>query len=505
MNNDTPKPEESQLVKEYNGLTQELRANVIRYFKKQTKEAEAIKSKIYIKAKRYFNPFLFGSNSTGGTSEIIGDRIISIISSINKVTILPPGVKLETYEIDLSISVNTCDIELTKLIKPVPDFTNYIDDIVSAEDITTALYEIINEIREEIIREGITEAYKKRKPKKGKEQSSNIRISAEAAQATYKQRTSPDLFDDLLPTLPQQIRQDFYSKNRVTELTNAKGLGFEFTPLQHDIITATWELIAQKSINTHNAKELTTFYAGEEGKTITLTTNTNETIKVTEPGVITTWAELTKHIYGSASQKDKDKVRLGAWDLFKNPEYHPILHYKINKYTVRGKKKETIERHVLTNDPIIRIEAIQDINPETGEVISPKGSIRIYINPIYAANIDTRYQNIPANFLERRRQISQELSTSAPPFLNPFFHYINNAKTFKRKGETFEVGLHKNSKGEPGLYYVLGYERYKKNSHGKRFEKQFISAIEYLKRFELITNYEEKKDVTGSPMGVFYF
>jgi hypothetical protein len=499
----TEKTKTSTLATNYNALTLEKRASVIRYFKRQLKTKD-IKAEIIKEAKRYFNPFIFGHDEIGGTNAMARERIISAITEAEAITLNPPGKRIEEEVINTSFEAyNTCEVELAQIITPVPNLSKYTDDIVHAEDLATALYEITSELRDKLISDSLG-FLATQTTKKANKQGSKIRISAEAAQATYKQRTSPDLFDDLLPTLPQQIRQDFYSKNKTSELTNAKGVGFEFTPLQHDIITAIWELVADRS-NTTNAKDIKTFYTGEASKTITALTSEGGDIELISPGVITTWAELTKRIYGSASQTDKDKVRQNAWDLFKNPEYHPILHYKINKYTIRGKKKETIERHVLTNDPIIRIEAIQDVNAETGDVVSPKGSIRIYINPIYAANIGDRYQNIPANFLESRRQIGQELNTSAPRFLNLFFHYINNAKTFRRKGETFEVGLHKNSKGEPGLYYVLGYESYKRRSHGKRFEKQFTSAIEYLKRFELITNYEEKKDVTGSPMGVFYF
>jgi hypothetical protein len=294
-----------------------------------------------------------------------------------------------------------------------------------------------------------------------------------------------------------------YAKQNEKGISTAKQTGFNFSPIQTDILTAVWELIAKKS-NTTNAKDAKTFYTGEDSQKITTLTDSGESVELISPGIITTWAELTKHIYGSASKTDKDKIKNTVWELWKDPRYHPVLHYPINQYK---KGSKTITRMVTTWEPVIKIEGITDINDETGERVSADGTVRIFINPVYAANISNRYQHIDPNYLERRRQIGQELNTKAPKFLTEFYQYINNARSYAKnnKSHTHEVGLFKNSKGAPGLYYILDYDSYKKNRHEKRFQEEFIKAIEYLKRFNLITEYQETKDATGLPMGVFTF
>jgi hypothetical protein len=88
-----------------------------------------------------------------------------------------------------------------------------------------------------------------------------------------------------------------------------------------------------------------------------------------------------------------------------------------------------------------------------------------------------------------------------------FYAEITNARSYAKqlKKHTYEVGLYKNSKGKPGLYYKLGLEEYEKHRNTNNFKKEFTKAIEYLKRFDLITHYDEAKDATGLPMGVFTF
>jgi hypothetical protein len=502
----TEKTKTSTLATNYNALTLELRASVIRYFKRQVKKTD-IKDYIIKEATRYSNPFLFGRDNIGGVNHIVIQQITAAITEAEAITLIPPGQSIEEETVILN-QENTCLAELPKLIKPIPNLKEHTKDTqdvtINVEDLAAALYEILQAVRNNIINDGIIHAYKTQKPKKGRKQSNKIRISTEATRAIIGNNVQNiDLFDQLLPSLHRSQQAAIYAKQNEKGISTAKQTGFNFSPIQTDILTAVWELIAKKS-NTTNAKDAKTFYTGEDSQKITTLTDSGESVELISPGIITTWAELTKHIYGSASKTDKDKIKNTVWELWKDPRYHPVLHYPINQYK---KGSKTITRMVTTWEPVIKIEGITDINDETGERVSADGTVRIFINPVYAANISNRYQHIDPNYLERRRQIGQELNTKAPKFLTEFYQYINNARSYAKnnKSHTHEVGLFKNSKGAPGLYYILDYDSYKKNRHEKRFQEEFIKAIEYLKRFNLITEYQETKDATGLPMGVFTF
>ena len=494
----------STLATQYNALTLELRASVIKYFKRQVKTRD-IKAEIIQEAKRYFNTFSFGRDDIGNTEDIGKTKTISAITEAESITLIPPGGRIEEETVTNGYVVfNTCEVELAKIITPVPNLKKYTDNIIHVDNLAGALYSIINPLRDKLINDGIIHAYKTQKPKKGRKQSNKIRISTEATRAIIGNNVQNiDLFDQLLPSLHRSQQAAIYAKQNEKGISTAKQTGFNFSPIQTDILTAVWELIAKKS-NTTNAKDAKTFYTGEDSQKITTLTDSGESVELISPGIITTWAELTKHIYGSASKTDKDKIKNTVWELWKDPRYHPVLHYPINQYK---KGSKTITRMVTTWEPVIKIEGITDINDETGERVSADGTVRIFINPVYAANISNRYQHIDPNYLERRRQIGQELNTKAPKFLTEFYQYINNARSYAKnnKSHTHEVGLFKNSKGAPGLYYILDYDSYKKNRHEKRFQEEFIKAIEYLKRFNLITEYQETKDATGLPMGVFTF
>jgi len=506
----TEKTKTSTLATQYNALTREKRASVIRYFKRQVKNTD-IKAQIIEEAKRYFETFfLFGRDEITRTNIIGRERTINAIAEAEAITLIPPGERIEEEIINISInSINTnhiCELELAKIITPVPNLEKYTDSLIQAEDLAGTLINIINPLRDKLINDGIIHAYKTQKPKKTSKQSNKIRIGVEANSAIINKNIRQiDLFDQLYPTLPESQHTAVYAQQDEKDLSGAKQIGFGiFNKTDNDILTAVWELIADKS-NTTNVEDINTFYKGEATQKTYAETTGGKEIELISPGVITTWAELTKRIYGSASKKDKDKIKEAVLKLWKDSKFHPVLHYPIKQYK---KGTKTISRWVTTWEPVITIQGITDINDETGERISADGTIKIFINPIFAANISNSYQLWPSNYLEQRRQIGQELGIKkAPIFLNVLYAEITNARSYAKqsKKDTYEVGLYKNSKGKPGLYYKLGLEEYEKNRNTNDFKKEFTKAIEYIKRYDLITDYEETKDATGLPMGVFTF
>jgi hypothetical protein len=502
----TEKTKTNTLATQYNALTLELRASVIRYFKRQVKTTD-IKAQIIEEAKRYFNTFSFGRDDIGSTEDIGKTKTISAITEAEAITLIPPGQSIEEETITNGYIVfNTCEVELAKIITPVPNLKKYTDNIIHVDNLAGALYSIINPLRDKLINDGIIHAYKTQKPKKTSKQSNKIRIGVEANSAIINKNIRQiDLFDQLYPTLPESQHTAVYAQQDEKDLSGAKQIGFGiFNKTDNDILTAVWELIADKS-NTTNVEDINTFYKGEATQKTYAETTGGKEIELISPGVITTWAELTKRIYGSASKKDKDKIKEAVLKLWKDSKFHPILHYPIKQYK---KGTKTISRWVTTWEPVITIQGITDINDETGERISADGTIKIFINPIFAANISNSYQLWPSNYLEQRRQIGQELGIKkAPIFLNVLYAEITNARSYAKqsKKDTYEVGLYKNSKGKPGLYYKLGLEEYEKNRNTNDFKKEFTKAIEYIKRYDLITDYEETKDATGLPMGVFTF
>jgi hypothetical protein len=96
----TEKTKTSTLATQYNALTLELRASVIKYFKRQVKTTD-IKAEIIKEAKRYFNPFLFGHDEIGGTNAMARERIISAITEAKAITLIPPGQSIEEETITL--------------------------------------------------------------------------------------------------------------------------------------------------------------------------------------------------------------------------------------------------------------------------------------------------------------------------------------------------------------------------------------------------------------------
>lgn len=494
----------STLATNYNALTLEKRASVIKYFKRQVKTTD-IKAEIIKEAKRYFNPFLFGHDEIGGTNAMARKRLITAITEAEALTLIPPGRRIEE-EVIIYLNVkNTCEVDLSKIIYPVPNLSKHTDDIIHAEDLAAALCEITSELRDKLISDGLG-FLATQTTKKADKQDIKIRVSTEANSAIINKNIPQiDLFDQLYPTLHESQHTAIYAQQDEKEISGAKQIGFGiFNKTHNDILTAVWELIAKNS-NTTNVEDINTFYTGEATQKTYAETAGGAEIELTSPGVITTWAELTKRIYGSASKKDKDKIKAAVLELWKDKQFHPVLHYPIKQYK---KGSKTISRWVTTWEPIITIQGITDINDKTGEKISADGTVKIFINPIYAANIGNSYQLWPTNYLEQRRQIGQELGIKkAPTFLNVFYAEITNARSYAKqlKKHTYEVGLYKNSKSKPGLYYKLGLEEYEKYRNTNDFKKEFAKAIEYLKRFDLITDYDETKDATGMPMGVFTF
>jgi hypothetical protein len=86
----TEKTKTSTLATQYNALTLELRASVIKYFKRQVKTRD-IKAEIIQEAKRYFNTFSFGRDDIGNTEDIGKTKTISAITEAESITLIPPG------------------------------------------------------------------------------------------------------------------------------------------------------------------------------------------------------------------------------------------------------------------------------------------------------------------------------------------------------------------------------------------------------------------------------
>lgn len=491
---------------EYNQLTKKQKADVIRFFNKQAKEHQEIKQELLRLAHTYYNPVIFGRNNEGGLSKDIALLMVDVIEASDKIQLLPPGDTLQPRPFWLNELIDH------EVLKSVVKFSPLIMVCIKDGDelaTYTGLYEIIQLVRHDIIQAAILNVYKKQTKHKSKEQ---LRVSSAAVTAQIQPfKSEPDLFDNLLP--PNVIVGLNTNARRFNghTLKNAKGMGINIEQKQDDLLIAIRELIYEKS-NTQDPTK-PNYYLGEATETKTvLDINTGQQIQVSSPGVVTTWAAITKRMYGSTSASDKRKVKGIAFELWKNPDYHPILKYPIIEYsTTRNGRKKNVTRHVITNDPIITIRAIQDIDQETGEDITQDGTIQIFINPIYIANIKDRYQKRPTNFLEQRRDIGRVIGRKAPKFFNSLYERIANAKTFKsnQKNEdgerVYKEGLLRNRGGEPGLYYSLGYANYLQNGHRQRFLKEYESAILFLKHFGLITEYQEVKNDVGEPIGVFTY
>ena len=489
---------------EYNQLNKKQKADVIRFFNKQAKQHESIKKELLVLANVYYNPMLFGRNNTGGMSQDIAVLMIDAIKASQKIQLLPPGDTLAPNEPLTEVIQHDVLKSIVKISPLIMTYENEGDDLA----IITALYEIVQLVRYEVIQAAILNVYKKQPKRKSKEQ---LRVSSAAVTAQIQPfKSEPDLFDNLLPTVIVGLNNNAQRFNGHM-LKNAKGMGINIEQKQEDLLIAIRELIYEKS-NTQDPTK-PNFYLGEATETKTvLDINTGQQIQVSSPGVVTTWAAITKRMYGSTSARDKTKVKGIANELWTNRDYYPILKYPIIEYsTTRNGKKTNVTRHVITNEPIINIRAIQDIDQETGEDITQEGTIQIFLNPIYIANIRDRYQKRPTNFLEQRRDIGRIIGRKAPKFFNSLYERIANARTFKsnhknEKGERiYKEGLLRNRGGEPGLYYSLGYANYLQNGHRQRFLKEYESAILFLKHFGLITEYQEVKNDVGEPIGVFTY
>jgi hypothetical protein len=186
------------------------------------------------------------------------------------------------------------------------------------------LYSIINPLRDKLINDGIIHAYKTQKPKKASKQDIKIRISAEANSAIINKNIPQiDLFDQLYPTLHESQRTAIYTQQDEKEISGAKQIGFGiFNKTHNDILTAVWELIAKNS-NTTNVKDINTFYTGEATQKTYAETAGGAEIELTSPGVITTWAELTKRIYGSASKKRQRQNKSGRFGIVERSTIPP--------------------------------------------------------------------------------------------------------------------------------------------------------------------------------------
>jgi hypothetical protein len=160
----TEKTKTSTLATNYNALTLELRASVIRYFKRQVKKTD-IKDYIIKEATRYSNPFLFGRDNIGGVNHIVIQQITAAITEAEAITLIPPGQSIEEETVILN-QENTCLAELPKLIKPIPNLKEHTKDTqdvtINVEDLAAALYEILQAVRNNIINDGIIHGSQKR-------------------------------------------------------------------------------------------------------------------------------------------------------------------------------------------------------------------------------------------------------------------------------------------------------------------------------------------------------
>lgn len=482
----------STIVPEYNALTSELRTLVIRYFTRQVKTRD-IKAEIIQKAERYFNPWLFGRDEMGGTNAMVRERIITAITETEAITLIPLGRRIEEIMIYLNAK-NTCEVNVCKIITPVPNLSKYTDDIIHAEDLAAAICEITSELRDKIINDGIRHALNTQNKAKP------IRISTAVIQntATVKKQIL-DLNDSLLPkTIISEIKQQ-----GLIEWHNQNGQGFNLSPFYWDIILAIVEINASKS-ETQNENS-PNFYLGNATE---INRQGEKTAHVTA-----SLYEIAKTVYGGTKPGGKDQIKIeeALKDISINPKLRPLLIYPIYDNTTTDSKGKTkrVQRTITTYKPILEIFSLNETTTIDGGKPKQTNEILIRLNEIFIQDIKCRFVELRGDYLLQRNMLSKTLG-ARPQMLNDFYLLIRNAWGYRNRMEkdaegrpVFIIGLMKNANGEEGLYYKLGYANYEKNGNKKRFELAYNKSIEYLKGLGEIIEYAVTKDEWGHQNAMF--
>jgi hypothetical protein len=274
--------------------------------------------------------------------------------------------------------------------------------------------------------------------------------------------------------LPQLLTHEVKLQNRL-------GGNIKLTPYQTDLIFGLIELNKEKSQITNSNQA--NYYLGNYEEP------SQKQEKIKNAHFFTTFNEIATKINGGTkpSSEDKRKVTEELYNLWENAKLHPKIIYKTSRQTI------TI------NEPILQIGEAEDTATGVKQII-------IKLNPAFTQDIAKQWLELPGDLFVLVKRITKDLGlTKKPGLLLPFLMNIINARNINRNGNTYETGLLENRNGEPGLWGYLGYDNYKKNGNGKRFEAEYYKAIEYLKNPQLnvITDYYERQNEWGNKIGVF--
>jgi hypothetical protein len=327
-----------------------------------------------------------------------------------------------------------------------------------------------------------------------------IRISTAVIQniAPIKKQNL-DLNDSLLPkTIISEIKQQ-----GLIEWHNQNGQGFNLSPFYWDIILAIVEINASKS-ETQNENS-PNFYLGNATE---INRQGEKTAHVTA-----SLYEIAKTVYGGTKPggKDQTKIEEALKDISTNPKLRPLLIYPVYDNTTTDSKGKTkrVQRTITTYKPILEIFSLNETTTIDGGKPKQTNEILIRLNEIFVQDIKGRFVELRGDYLLQRNILSKTLG-ARPQMLNDFYLLIRNAWGYRHKMDkdaegrpVFIIGLLKNTKGEPGLFYKLGYANYEKNGNKKRFELAYNKSIEYLKGGGDILEYAVTKDEWGHENAMF--
>lgn len=325
-------------------------------------------------------------------------------------------------------------------------------------------------------------------------------------------KSSPFVWDEILRAKPYQLdlfnewEQDylrdvaqanghFDEERNLIEYINRKGESLNFKKGELKMLLCFSKLLHDKSLNkSHPDKE--NYYAGDVGVTREEKDYRLENVgKIPSyaPQFTTTITEIAKEYFSKEEPAGSEikEIRRLLNDLAYNEDKRVLMRHEKE---VNGQKYNFVRfQHLIEITHLVKGEIIDIQSIETSS------KYIITLHPFFIEEITKRWIEFPSNILS----LLSTVNNSEPTM--KLLYYLSRDYTNKHgrpktdSGYRTEAGLERNSKGEPGLLWVVSGGDMKQKQR-KRAKEGLIKAAENMKEIGLLNDFRIEKGKIGEKM-----
>ena len=198
-------------------------------------------------------------------------------------------------------------------------------------------------------------------------------------------KPNPTLFD----SLEERNRTKVISTGADIEFVNKQGEGINFSSAQSRLIDTISNLLYIKSENSN--KSAPTYLTGESFSLVPMKSKDKGEVHLIAPCISFTLYEITKTFYGNkdiGGENQKEVARL----LNEVEDKKVLLRYKV---TEQIDKKRTREHFIEGWDSLFKVVTVGFKDYLEGEVVDSKKRVELRLNPIFTADIKSKFVKTP--------------------------------------------------------------------------------------------------------------